>query len=70
MLNVLLPYEPLNPLPSTSTDPAAYIMASFKILYICITSAKKSQTSISAVTGQINMEIGVLHFGMREPGFK
>lgn len=66
MLNVLLPYEPLNHLPSTSSDPAAYIMASFQLLYVCTTPANKSQTSISTVTAQINMEIGVLHFGMRD----
>lgn len=72
MLNVLLPYEPRYHSPSTDTDPAAFIMASFQRLYVCITSAKKkkSRTSISAVTGQINMEIGVLHFGTRERAFK
>lgn len=50
--------------------PPAYLMASLQPLYVCITSAKKSQTSISAVTEQINMEIGVLHFGMRDQAFK
>lgn len=41
MLNVLLPYEPRYHSPSTDTDPAAFIMASFQRLYVCITSAKK-----------------------------
>lgn len=70
MFNVLLPNKPLNHLPSTSSDTAAYIMASFQLLYVCNTPAKKSETSISTVTEQINMEIGVLHFKMREQGLK
>lgn len=39
-------------------------MASFQPLYGCKTTAKKSEASISTVTQQINMEIGVLHFKM------
>lgn len=49
---------------------AVHIKASFHLLYVFITWAKKSQTSISAVKPQINMEIGAVHFVMRKQGFK
>ena len=68
MLNVL--YTPIHHVPSPSADAAADIMASSELLCVCITSSKKSHTSISAVRWQINMEIGVLHFETRERDFK